>query len=366
MTDVDLRYLEGRAAIGARIQAIAGGKPSDQQRSFAASCLLHGRLFWQSAASATLETKPLLLYYGAAAYAKALVIAFTGCRPEDLHQAHGLVGAAKNGQKIADFNIQTKGDGLFQQFNDVVASTNRIDYFENASPHSKMIPCASSDKLAKLELSLSECFAHIPDLQSSYQLCTGQPSKVQRLYFDTSFGSPEHYGLRVDIPGHFEGTDSLQSIIDAIRKRTPFLQRWRVHSASNAWGNSVIEFANMEPTEDEVRSLVGEEGHYQAQTKGTYFDPFEHLPPLAGGAGAGSAYIEPINGEHVCEFSLMFAALFGLSSLVRYHPHIWTACVYRQQIANRSVDDAMLPVVEQFLGLVGTRFPNLVTKLLLG
>jgi len=62
----------------------------------------------------------------------------------------------------------------------------------------------------------------------------------------------------------------------------------------------------------------------------------------------------------------MLASLLGLSSLVRYFPHIWTACVYRQPIANRPVDDKLLPVIEQFLGNVTSRFPVLVTNLLLG
>lgn len=365
MTEVDLRYLEGRSAIGERIQAHAGGRPNDQQKSFAASCLLHGRLFWQSAASATLETKPLLLYYGAAAYAKALVIAFTGCRPEDLRKSHGLRCSAKHGDKIADFCIQTEGDGLFQQFNDVVASQNRIRFFEGTSMRSRIVPTSASYKLNHLDVSLDDCLARIPDLQGAYELCTGTPSKVQQCYFDSDFQSQGGYGIRVDVHEIFNGTESLQRIVSSLRHKVPFLEHWRLKEATQAWGDSVLQFENVEPQADEFGLLTGDAGHYSSSIPGLVFDPFDHFAPLAGGWGSTSAYIESVGGEQVSEFSLMLASLLGLSSLVRYFPHIWTASVYRQSIANRPVDDELLPVIEQFLGSVTNRFPILVTNLLL-
>lgn len=365
MTNVDLRYLEGRAAIGECIRTHAGRKPNDQQKSFAASCLLHGRLFWQSAASATLETKPLLLYYGAAAYAKALVIAFTGCQPGDLHQSHGLRCSAKSGERIADLCIQAEGVGLFQQFNDVVASQNRIRFFEGTSARSKIIPSALSDRLANFEVSLGECFAHIPDLQSVYELCTGLSSNIQHLHFDSNFQSAGGFGIRVDVPEQFDSIESLQRVVMAVRDKVPFLRQWRLKTATQAWDNSVLEFENIEPKPNEFENVAGDGNNYRVSMPGEAFDPFERLAPLAG-LGASSAYIESINGEQVSEFSLMLAALLGLSNLVRYSPHIWTACVYRQPIANRPVDDALLPVIEQFLGSVTGRFPILITNLLLG
>lgn len=366
MSDVDLRYLEGRAAIGECIHTHAGGRPNDRQKAFAASCLLHGRLFWQSAASATLETKPLLLYYGAAAYAKALVLAFTGCKPEDLRQAHGLRCSAKNGEKVADFCMQAEGTGLFQQFNDVVALQNRIRFFEGTSTRLRIVPTSTSDKLTNLHVSLSDCLARIPDLQGAYEQCTKTAAKVHHLQFDSDSYSEGGFGIRVDVPGRFDSVDSLQSVVTTVRGRVPFLSHWRLRNAVNAWDNSVLEFENVSPDANEFNLLANEGGRYYVNVRGVVFDAFDHLAPLAGGFGSGSAYIESIEGEQVSEFSLMLAALLGLSSLVRYFPHIWTACVYRQPIAGRGVDDELLPVIEQFLGNVTGRFPTLVTHLLLG
>lgn len=366
MSDVDLRYLEGRSAIGECIQRHTGGRPNDQQKAFAASCLLHGRLFWQSAASATLETRPLLLYYGAAAYAKALVLAFTGCKPEDLRQAHGLRCSAKNGEKIADFCMQSEGKGLFQQFNDVVASQNRIRFFEGTSARLRIVPASTSDRLTNLHVSLSECLARIPDLQGTYEQCTKMPAKSHHLQFHSDNYSEGGFSIRVDVPGQFDSDRSLQRVVTTVRDRVPFLRQWRLRNAVNAWDNAVLEFENVLPDPNEFVRLVNEGGRYSVNGRGAVFDAFDHLAPLAGGFGSGAAYIESIDGEHVSEFSLMLAALLGLSSLVRYFPHIWTACVYRQPIAGRAVDDELLPVIEQFLRDVASGFPTLVTHLLLG
>ncbi|HET6431695.1 YaaC family protein [Dyella sp.] len=365
MTAVDLRYLEGRAAIGERIRRHSGGHANDSQKSFAASCLLHGRLFWESASSATLETKPLLLYYGAAAYAKALVIAFTGCRPEDLRQSHGLRCSAKHSEKIAEFCIQAEGFGLFQQFNDVVASQNHVQFFEGTSARSKVIPTTASVKLGNLELTLSDCFSRIPDLKSVYELCTGKPSKAQHLQFDSDTYSQGGFGVRIYVPQLYDGAESLQGVITSVRNRVPFLSQWRLKAADKAWDNSVLQFENIVPDTHEFAPLTDSASHYRCDTPGVAFDPFDHFAPLAGGWGGTQAYVEGIDGDQVSEFSLMLASLLGLSSLVRYFPHIWTACVYRQPISNRPVDDMLLPVIEQFLDNVTRRFPALVTHLLL-
>ena len=84
MYDTDLRYLEGSHVLKDRMRALSGRTPSATQIAFASSCLLHGRMFWEAAERATMETSPLQLYYGAAAFAKALVVASTGVRAQDL------------------------------------------------------------------------------------------------------------------------------------------------------------------------------------------------------------------------------------------------------------------------------------------
>jgi len=63
MSEIDLRYLDGSAAIADQMRTRTGTVPDADQIAFAQSCMLHGRLFWDSAIHAPLETKPLLLYY---------------------------------------------------------------------------------------------------------------------------------------------------------------------------------------------------------------------------------------------------------------------------------------------------------------
>ena len=61
----------------------------------------------------------------------------------------------------------------------------------------------------------------------------------------------------------------------------------------------------------------------------------------------------------------MLAALLGLSSLVRYRPHTWTACVHRRPIGQNPVDDTMLPVIEAFLSTAKSSFPAFIAGALM-
>jgi hypothetical protein len=76
------------------------------------------------------------------------------------------------------------------------------------------------------------------------------------------------------------------------------------------------------------------------------------------------AYAEPIASKSVSEYSVTLAGLLGLSSIVRYRPHIWTACVHRRRIGNHPVDDSLLPVIEAFLEAVKGSFPQFIAKAL--
>ncbi len=371
MTATELRYLEGRSAITERINVLTGRNPNAEQAAFASACLLHGRLFWNSAEDAPLETKPLLLYYGAAAYAKGLVLAVTGCKPQDLKQSHGLKCAAVNGELIGDFNIKANGRGLFQEFNDAVAPMNRIQYFEGSSSRTRTFPTATSEELSTFTAPLTDCLARIPSLKDAYQLCTRKEAKTISLLFSDISQPPWTHTIRVDVPQLFNGLTSLRAIATDIREKVPLLRHWRLSDATKAWDNTVPTFGNACAPVNEFDQLQGGPEYFACvPSVGTdLFDPFDFMEPLAGGygsCGAGAAYIETMDGKHVSEYSLMLATLHGLSSLVRYHPHTWTSCVSRRSISGRCVDDSLLPVIELFLDNVQHQFPKFIADVILG
>jgi hypothetical protein len=362
---MELRYLEGTAALKARIKVLSGRSPNALQVAFASSCLLHGRLFWDSAKSAPLETKPLLLYYGAAAFAKALIVA-TGTKQQDLSQSHGLTCATGDGERIANFTIKARGFGLFQEFNDVVAPLNGFRYFEETMTRTRVYPTAVSSGLSGLNVTLDDCLARIPDLARVYQLSTGAEAKTLPLSFMDEFDGQATHTIRVDVPELYDDERGLRDVVSLVRSKVPFLQQWRVKEASKNWDNTIVVFDNYQPFDNEHYILATQSGAYITQLHNYQtFDALDSLPPLTGGDGGRPSYMQPIQGQYLSEHSVMMAALLGLSSLVRYHPHTWTACVYRRQVSDRQIDDTLLPVIEEFLAVVEAKLPRFIAEALL-
>jgi YaaC-like Protein len=360
MSQTLLRHLESRSAIAARMQALSGRQPNAEQTDFASACLLHGRLFWDSARAASLETKPLLLYYGAAAYAKALVMARRSLRPQDLSQSHGLSCKAGSGPFVGDFSVRANGQGLFQEFNDVVAPLNRIKYYTDSQPQIRVLPTAASAQLKTFEATLLECLSRVTSLRDAFVLCTQQESNVLWIQFSSQdYFGPMWFRIRTDVQGEFANQQELLATANAVCARFPFLAGWNLGEAANAWGKTVLEFDNCPP---QPVQPIGD-GRWREMNSALCFDPFAAMPPAAGGwADSQAAFVTPIDGQYISEFSLVLAALLALSSIVRYHPHTWTACVHRRPVAGRAIDDSLLPLIVEFMNDVETRFPAFIAE----
>ena len=344
------------------MQSLSGRQPNSEQTDFASACLLHGRLFWESAKAAPLETKPLLLYYGAAAYAKALVIAMRSSRPQDLSQSHGLSCKAGSGNLIGNFAARAHGQGLFQEFNDVVAPLNCIKYFVNAQPRSQMLPTAVSSQLATFEVTLLDCFSRLPSLRNAFVLCTKQvPNALLMQFHDQPHCGVNWFRIRTDVEGEFANQHELLLKASAVRERFPVLAAWNLGEASNAWGKTVLEFDNCPP--QPVQPIGNTQ--WRTENSAQCFNPFETMTPISGAwAGGYTAFVTPVGGHYVSEFSIMLAALLALSSLVRYQPHTWTACVHRRPVAGHAIDDSLLPLIAEFMDDVESRFPAFVAEVL--
>jgi len=364
--------LEGQSALKERIHALSGREPNAEQVAFASSCLLHGRLFWESAEAAPLETKPLLLYYGAAAFSKLLVIAATAGKVSDIGASHGASCRAGPGDTVGSFTVFANGDGLFQRFNDVAAKLCRLKYLDNFGYKLFGTPAASSAELGEFKISLQEILSRIPehDVAEMYKRCAGEPSSTLRLLVQAPVRMETNFRIRVDVPEGFEDEASLLAHLERLRTQAPFLGRWRLLSSQHAWDHSITYFVNR----DGAGSAEEFAGHFDAEQRSfvaalpaglPQFDAFASLPSLAGGYSGSSSYLAPIEGRSVCEHSLQLLGLLALSSLVRYRPHVWTGCVHRRPISGRPVDDSLLPVIETFLRTATEAFPKLVADVLL-
>lgn len=371
MATAELRFLEGASALRDRMRELSGRQPNANQVAFASSCLLHGRLFWESARAAPIETRPLLLYYGAAAFAKLLVIAKTGCQPSDIGSSHGASCAPGDGDTVGGYMIRCDGQGLFQSFNDVAARLCRLKYFENFDSRYISTPAAASNQLGGLELSLQEILARVPEVAAMYELCCRTPASITKLAVFAPIALGDDFTIRVDLPARFEGLDQLRAHVAIVRERVPFLSQWRLRSAQHAWDCSITVFCNrtgaMEPAEFEGSFDEGGRNFAATiQADVTTFEVAPVLPSLAGGYASIASYIAPVGGGvPISEHSLQLLGLLSLSSLVRYRPHVWTSCVHRRRLGDRPVDDGLLPAIEVFLDCVTECFPKLVADVLL-
>jgi hypothetical protein len=370
MSDTELRYLEGTGALKESMHALSGREPNAEKLAFASSCLLHGRMFWEAAERASLETRPLLLYYGAAAFAKALVLACTAKRHQDLKQAHGVSCSIGDGDLIENFRMRAqRTQGLFHEFNDVVAPLNRLEYSGNEGKQQVSKPNATSEDLANFEATIDDCLARALDIESAYELSTGQKQRVTHFAFMQDLAYPGGYIIGMNFATPLITREAVREWVTTMRRDVPFLANWALRGVWSTDGRSTVEFNNIEPPVNEFDQLQENQHHFgPANLRGAErFDPLPTLPPFAGSYGNRSkvAYVEPVDGHFINEHTLTLACLLGLSSLVRYHPHVWTACVHRRPIGQRPVDDRLLPVIEAFLGRVRVDFPEYIATILL-
>src|SRR5262245_3864054 len=101
-----ISLLESTTNLKPRIRALSGREPSTAVAKDVAVCLQQGRLFYRSAAEAALEIRPLLLYYGTVAFAKALALARSCKRLSQLRQAHGLKDVSSDLSRLLELRVE--------------------------------------------------------------------------------------------------------------------------------------------------------------------------------------------------------------------------------------------------------------------
>ena len=327
-----------------------------------------GKVFFESAAVAPLQIKPLLVYYGVVAFAQAITVA-RECRSlSTLIHAHGLSDTTAATAKVQDLRVRIENAGTFQEFNEALAPLGRIHYYdEHSMPQFEAKPFDLTDALGGRAVGFRDILARIPAVRSEYSRTIGVPNRTKAL--SAHFMPGGVCGLRIDEPIIFSDRDSLDALIHELRNEYPFLLKWRLAEAVRAWGNSVIIFDNVIAghTTEDVQEL--ESGFsYRRRYAGEELErisPFQILPPMAGGYTRSQwAVIQPLDGTQLNEYSLQFLGSFLLSSLVRYRPQIWQQAISRSISANYPADDRALSLIEKFLDVVLQEFPTLVTRVM--
>lgn len=365
-----LRFLESSDNVKESLRLVTGRTPNAEVATGAAICLQQGRMFVEASAESPMEIRPLLLFYGIAALAKAIVVGRNLKSLATLSHAHGLHDVSAHKARLADLEVKIEGNGTFQLFNDTVCELEGIKYFEGTALRKQLVPTAKSAHFDKEVISLKEILARTPTLENLFQLTFREPAKTYpfEIYLD---GSPtEPTSITVRVPEIGSDRASLRAMVESLRMRFPILRKWRIANALIAWDNSIIVFANT-PREgiDEFGETGLSEGGgnfsaiYSAGTP--HLDFRNLLEPVAGGISEGYAsFVTPLDEQYISELSLLYMGMFLLSSLVRYRPQIWVHAVSRFSDGERPADDQALALTEQFMRLAESRFLDAAVRLL--
>jgi hypothetical protein len=334
-------------------------------------CIQQGRLFFEAAEVAPIQIKPLQIYYGIVAFAKAVVVAKRGESLSTLTRGHGLKDVTPAGSGIEELTLQFENGGTFQEFNDAIAPLGRIWYFENSMPRWFGKPFDLSGDLSRKRISIKDVLSRVPGLSVKYKQTFGSSaaSTLVMLHSDSMYTG--RHTLRIDDPDPYADGSGLIATIRKWRTAYPFLDQWRFVEATHAWGAGILVFDNAAKDGDDLADLI--EGNNSGFTtkhalmKGsTAFGPIpDILPPLSGGYISSHVYsMQPFEGVTLPEYSLQFLGSFVLSSLVRYRPQIWQNAISRSVTAAEPADDRSLSLIEAFLDDVLHSFPMMVVRVI--
>src|SRR4051794_19563335 len=101
-----IRFLESAANLKRALKSATGRTPSTTLARSASACLQQGRFYYEAAATAPLEIRPLLLYYGLSSFARAIVICRTERDLPTLNRSHGLRDITADGASITDLRVK--------------------------------------------------------------------------------------------------------------------------------------------------------------------------------------------------------------------------------------------------------------------
>jgi hypothetical protein len=240
------KFLESVENLKPLVKKRFGREPSSSLARELVACLQQGRLFYEAAASSALEIRPLQQFYGMIGFSKAIIVASQFRSLSTLKPAHGLTDISAANCRIADLRVKVETTGTFQEFNDVVAGLTRFSYIDHETRTRVLyIPSAKSSDIRGIELTLREILSRTPGLESLYQMTFDEEPQTAMIGLEAPFQDDENFRLRIDDPQLFDSRGSLQNIVTRWRAKFPFLKTWRLTSAQQGWGKSIIYFRNM-------------------------------------------------------------------------------------------------------------------------
>lgn len=368
----DITFLESSENLKPKIKALTGRTPSTAIAREVGTCLQQGRLFYQSAADSPLQIRPLLLFYGTMAFAKALNIAFNLTPTASLPHSHGIGDVSAQNSKISELTVKINTNGTFQPFNDITSKLNRVDYIDADTMNRHfMAPTEISANLANLQISLKEILSRIPGLEALYRKTFGELSNCVHINLKAELYNKKNWELLITPKEIFHDRASLRAIISELRNTFPVLKKLNLSSAAPAWNASYIDFSNLPIPDDEFAEthLQPREGGFstkdaRSNNESLPYESFQILVKDHAGTFCEPNYlISPFNNLYISKMSLHYLGMYLLSSLVRYRPEIWGYAITRSARPDGKSDDHMLSLIEEFMRRHVEEVPRFVAEI---
>lgn len=365
-----LQFFESASNVRQAVQNSTGRAPNAKKSKDIATFIQQGRMFFEAADEASIEIRPLILYYGMMAFAKAIILSRTLTNIEALPQRHGLTDISPQTALLMDLTLRIEQSGTFQQFNDVVAPLEGITYFARTQADFYNTPAATSQAISGQNLTLKKVLSHCASVAGLYESTVHEANHTlpYTLYFPgAAHGVVE---MRIDLRDVVGDLKELRKLVADCRTAFPSLANWRFRNAMRAWNHTIITFDNKtKPADDLADAAVrvqGEEVCAVEDATAQCRDFRALLTPATSSLAYSNwtCFTAPIAGNYISEASLQYLGMFLLGSLVRYRPQTWVHATTRFVSSERPADDAPLALIEQFMTVVQERFPALLVRLL--
>jgi hypothetical protein len=356
----DIIFLESSDNLKPRIKSITGREPSSSITREVSLCLQQGRLFYQSATDSPLQIKPLLLYYGTMAFAKALNIALNNTPISSLPQSHGITDISSQKCMLTDLTVKIQSKGTFQTFNSIACKLNRVDYIDSETMmQSFSAPTELSENLVNIQISLKEILSRIPGLETLYKKTFNELPNIVGINLKAEMSNKNAWEILITTEEIFRDRESLKNIVSELRETFPILEKLNIISAKPVWNASYIDFSNLPIPDDEFAEtnlLSREKGFetkdFNSRDESLPYAQFTNLMKSHVGSFSDDRHlISPYNNLYLSKMSLHYLGIFLLSSLVRYRPQIWGNTISRSIIDNSKSNDYMLSILEEFMKL---------------
>ncbi len=339
-----------------------------------------GRSFFEIADLSPLEIRPLIVFYGMMGFARAIIMARTLKNLETLPKKHGLQDVSANITALESLILKVTASGTFDAMNDSVSNLEKFIVHTGSEVKYVKQPTAQSQAFHNRTFTLRDILARIYNMQELYIDTFNENAKVVGCshFKGDAVESHQFFRFEVFIEGTFNSKDDLYRKVCDLRNRFTFLSNWNFQYASCPGGFTSIEFTNMRhegenPADSsDVMVSVTSVDSYGCKTQGhsgapVYDDDIlSKTAPISGGlSGKGDTHIiEPINGVFLSELTLLYMGMFLLSSLVRYRPDIWSNVLSRRAVSNKPVGDKALSLIEHFIEISLSKFPQFVVSVI--